>query len=471
MIKEGMLWLVFGRLLSIVYSIGSIKVITSVLSQVEVGNYFLINTYIMWFAFALVSPVGTYYNRHVHTWDDQGILQASFRALNKYLILASLAVIPLLYALKSLFNVAAALPVLSLILVVSSSTYICSWFQTLCPTLNLLGKRKVFIFYTALSQVIGLLSAVLFIFMFKPLAVNWHYGILLGQLVAGIASWRFFKAHIFTSNLSVPSKSFFTRELFNFSFPVMISTLLLWAQTQGYRIFFEVTAGVEALAYLGVGLSLASSAAVVIETITTQFLYPDFFLGIKSESHHARQLAWERLWRRAASFYIPSLLFIACSAELWVVLLTSPTYHTVAWLLKWGALIEMFRMMTGVLYLISHSEKNTARAILPYLSGTALVVLGLYFYSSHGTEILLSKTPLVLAAAGLFTFLMAYFSMRSLMRFSLNAPYLFKVFLFSSPMVLALLFNFQLDFLGRIVLTIALGVYTLGLIRYCTKDD
>ncbi|MEZ4814792.1 MAG: hypothetical protein R3A80_06240 [Bdellovibrionota bacterium] len=58
MFQADLYWLVFGRILSVVFSVGTIKIITTFLDQKEVGNYYLINTFIMWFSFAFNQPCG-----------------------------------------------------------------------------------------------------------------------------------------------------------------------------------------------------------------------------------------------------------------------------------------------------------------------------------------------------------------------------------------------------------------------------
>lgn len=59
--------LIIGRVLQIIIALVTIKVIVSVLSVEEVGNYYLLLALLGLLSFTLLNPLGQYYGRHLIT--------------------------------------------------------------------------------------------------------------------------------------------------------------------------------------------------------------------------------------------------------------------------------------------------------------------------------------------------------------------------------------------------------------------
>ena len=66
--------ILIGRVLQVLLSFLTIKVVTNYLSKENVAYYFLILTVLNYFGLTLISPVGQFVNRKTHEWFDQKIL-------------------------------------------------------------------------------------------------------------------------------------------------------------------------------------------------------------------------------------------------------------------------------------------------------------------------------------------------------------------------------------------------------------
>ncbi len=459
-------YLLAGRLFQLFYSLITIKVVTYFLSQGEVGHYYVILSITSWFSYVLINPVGTYYNRHYHEWKNNHWLKASFRSLNFYFLGVALLSFPVLFFARYFFSVAANISIYALMSLAALHVFVGSWFFTLCPTLNLFGRTRVFVGLTALAQFVGLLSSLAFIFFASKTALSWFLGALLGQAVAAICALSFYKKHFFLAEEARGMETFFNKKLLQFSLPVLFITLFLWFQMQGYRLVVEPLLGAEFLAYIGVALGLATSASGVIEAIVGQYLQPDFYREVNTEDSKQRQFAWEKMWKKSFVVYFFSMTFVAAAASLWLRLLTNPTYASAANLLRWGAAIELVRMLTSVLYLVSHSEKQTSKSVIPYFLGAlCLCVCLLFFVRGRSAEQVIIGLPLGILLSSTVTLFCTYISMKKLLPIQLSATYLFRRCLWGLPLLFFAVIPVEFSFSIQLVLYAFLGALAIFRIR------
>ena len=66
--------LVFGKVLQIIIALLAVRLLTTFLSESEVGSYYLLLTLLTLFNFAFLNPVGQYYNRYVLYWKQNANL-------------------------------------------------------------------------------------------------------------------------------------------------------------------------------------------------------------------------------------------------------------------------------------------------------------------------------------------------------------------------------------------------------------
>ena len=436
---RSLFFLIFGRLLQAGLSIITLRMMTEILDQAEVGHQYLINSLILGFSLILINPVGMYVNRHLHEWKAKSQLLPAMKAMNRYFLIVAALSIPIVVILRFAFNFSENILLLTLVGYVALYIFLSTWFQSLISFFNLLGHQDVFVTLNILSVLIGLIAAILLTHFFSPQALNWLGGLLIGQaislMVGLVLLGRQLKDQPEKSDSLI--KSFFSRNTFLFCYPVALTTVFMWLTTQGYRFWVEKNSGLEALAYLGVGLGLAASLAAIVESLTTQWLYPYFYSQMSATDSRERQKSWELLWQRSLAIYIPFLFVSLVASPLVIKLLVSEKFHGVGLIFYFGCGIEFLRLCSGVLYIAAHSEKKTSTTIGPYALGAGVLFLSLFMLIQY--QGLTDQNILwALISASLSTFIFNLFRIRKLMQVQLFNFSLLKIILTSSPILLFL---------------------------------
>ena len=177
-----------GRVIQGLIGVVSVRVLTSLLSPAEVGNYFLILSIVGLCVLTLVSPFGMYVNRRLHKWDAEGNLLGRLAAGNLYL--AAIAIFSMLavLVLNRSFGVGNSIPLAGFMCVAGLYAYVSTGNQTVVPALNMLGNRKAFVFYTAATLILGLTFSTAFSLVFSRTALAWLSGQALSMGAVGVAA-------------------------------------------------------------------------------------------------------------------------------------------------------------------------------------------------------------------------------------------------------------------------------------------
>lgn len=460
--------LFFGRAVQVVIAVLAIRLFTEFLPQQEIGSQYLISSILMWFSLVLINPVGMFTNRHIHEWKESGQLYFYLRQVNLYFLAVAFLSLPIVYVVKTYFNVGNYLPSLDLLLFVLFYVYFATWFTFLISYLNLFDLQKLFVGLNIFSQLFGLLAAFLAVKFFSATAIHWMAGMLSGQIVAlVIAFFVFLKNFPIKQFSQVPkSNSLFSKYTFHFCFPVAIATLFMWFMSQGYRLMIEQNLGIEILASLGIGLGLAMSLATVVESVTTQYLFPKYYEGLANSTFSDRCDAWKILNANAMTVYIPfCFLTVSVSFLMVRVLVAKHFYHVVPYVM-FGAVIELFRQLSNIAYIVAHAEKQTKFTIMPYLIGAGVLAIefGVLMYNSI---LEITNVLLALVIASVITYVFNLSVVRKLIQVDLDFSSGLKAAIMSIPMLIPLFFLSNDSVLTTLFLNAALcGLWCLGVIYF-----
>lgn len=471
--NSSFLTILLGRIIQGLISFATIRLITTVLHKSEIGNQYLFNSIILWFSLILINPFGMYVNRHIHEWQRNHQLTAALKKMNLYFIAVAIISIPILVLVKEVFLVAENQSTLLVGILVIGYVYFGSWFQSLSSVLNYFNKQKYFIIVNITAQLIGLVSAYLFVSIYSAKSYFWIFGILLGQIFGLILSLYFLKKNYFFTaqdkiEISKPLK-IFSKQTLSFCYPIAIATVFLWFQNQGYRLVIEKYLGSESLAGLGVGLGIAASLAAIVESLTTQYLYPQYYKAIANSEKEIRSQAWEKMWRAGISIYIPSAVLVMTISSILIQLLTSNIFHMFKNLIFYGALIELMRQLTIMLYLVSHAENKPHVNILSYLFGAVVLGIGLiYLYQNSNFRI--DSICLLLTGSYLVTLVANMVAAYALAQVKFYFIEMFWSFLLMLPVLAFIPVVKQLNLL-TILISGLLGMYTLFVIYFRLKKQ
>lgn len=467
-IDKDFLVLLVGRVGQAILALVAIRVLTSLLGKEDVGLTYLIASLTSYFSLIFINPIGMYLNRKLHHWFRDNELSKAFQFLNGYFLAVAILSVPLVWLSYSVLHVGSGFLAWQICFLVFLNIYIGTWFQTLCPSLNMLEYRGAFVAINLTSQVVGFLASIAAIFIFTKSAFFWLLGILLGQALGAIMSWVYFLKIIQKSEVKAPAPEapqsenlFFNKTAFLFYLPIAVTTALMWGQSQSYRLIVESKMGAESLATLAVGLGVATSIAGLVESLVNQYFYPRYYATISQEGPELRARAWQVLSLHSLSVYIPTMIFVAVGAQFLLRILVSSRFEDSLTVVAWGAAIEFFRMTTNLIYAVSQSEMKTRATILPYGLGAGVVVVGLWWVSQL-EPVTTAYVPGILVLAGLFGCGAMFLRMKQILPIKLDIQFIGWVFLYSAPLAgMFLVSHLAQTLFASIVICSVFGGYLL----------
>ena len=469
--KSDFLIILIGKLFQVVLMILAIRVSTALLEPKEMGNIYIFTTIYTFFVFSLISPFGQYINRHTHQWHEKKSLLDNLGLYCLYLTSISIFSVIVGFLLYS-FGVSQEIELLFFLSLLFLFILFMTLNQTILPLLNMLYYRLSFTVLTVLIALGIIVFGFLFIKLFGNSAENWLLGTVVSNIIFMIISFFVLKNrlnekfHGFFNSLRKITKEKI-KSILVFVIPLSVATLFMWLQNSGYRILIEQNIGLEFLGFLGVGLAISGQIASTIESIVMQYFHPIYYKQITNATMEERKKAIESFINKALPIYFMLAIFLTFLAKYVVEILVDEKYYGVYIFTVFGIWIEFFRMSANLFGNISQSEMNTKKFMIPYIVGSLLTVILVYFSSLQiDYEFYL---PIALLIGGLFTMLIMYISMRKLIDFKIDFRLIFLSFSISIPYISIYFFDFQTNLLFNLLIVGSFGLYFLGTICYIYK--
>lgn len=454
-----------GRVLQILIALATMRLMTKLLSGAEVGNIYLILSMAAYFSLVFLSPVGLYMNRRLHKWNQEGNLLNYFACYNVYVMLVSLAAVPLLLLARNYFGAGSGLGAAALCSLAAAYIYCGTWNSTVIPALNMLNYRRSFVAFSTGTLLLGLAASVALVKIYQASAVLWLLGQVAALLVFALAAL----AYLLLKIKDKPEPGYIWACLkepklggvIKFSLPLLFSAFFMWLQNQSYRFVVERYLGLEFLGTIAVGLSIAAAIAAAAESLAQQIYYPIYYSEINTQDGEARRQAWNRMAGMMIPLYLLLTVFVSFLAWHLVNILVDPKFRA-AWIFTvFGAWVEFARITTNILASVAHSEMRTDSITRPYMYGGLFTVAGIFLAARSAAYVYLVPAALVLG--GLVTLYAMYKSMKGVMSFSMDAGPLKQALLLALPFPLALLVKNQEGSLSVSILVLAVfGGYMLA---------
>lgn len=456
-----------GRFVQVVAGLLAVRLFTSFLSTAEVGNLYLVNSLAAFFAFALLNPVGMYINRKLNCWIADKVLLDRFFLYNVYIAAVALLSLPIVFLLNRYFAVGGGANTWQLLLYVAIYLYVSTWNQTIIGTFNLLEHRISFVGYTVATTIIGLALSTVLVFS-SHTAIFWLSGQVAAQvIVTVVAFWhlrRVLGAHVKLSRVREEISWNNFRQVMLFVAPLCFTTLLLWTQSQSYRLIIENRIGLEFLGKIGLGFSIAANVAAAVESVAQQVYFPAFYREVSRGDAEARQDACNLMFQRTIPVYLAQAIAVTCLAPFMVRLLAHVKFEGAFIFVMFAAWVELFRMTTGVLTVAAHAEMQTRTMLKPYLVGSLLAVAGVFGGSCTGLYEL--AIPAALLLAGFVTMVLMFFEMKKVVRVKVGIRKILMSGMISLPCAGALFFLPLRDSItGSLIIAGIFGGYML-LVHY-----
>lgn len=455
--KKDIIILAIGKSLQVIIALISIKILTEVLSTKEVGNYYLLLTLLTLFNFAFLNPLGQYYGRHIIHWEHTKNL---LNATNTLILLRFIAVVVAIFVafrVYSFFEYDKYYSTSEFLLFIFISL-IAGTHGVLLNAVNTLGDRIKFIKYVVSTLVIGLALSLIFVNYVEKSGMNWLYGMAISQLLFSTGLYKYIikDNHLSINKIKSVLNRDYIKKIAIFIIPVTITLFLQWGQNTSYRFIIEAKYSIEALAYISVGLAISTAIFSAAESLATQFYNPIYLREITNTSKENRTKAWNELADYMIPIYILLTIFIISLSPYLTKLLVSQKFYEAYIYVMFGAMIEFFRVITNLVYMVSQSEIKTNTTVLPYTVGFILTIGSLYLFDLSEK---LWMIPLLLSITYGVIFFMLFISMKKLLEIEINIFTLLKTLILSSPLLIAFLIDNDRILAETLLMIVIAGIY------------
>jgi O-antigen/teichoic acid export membrane protein len=462
-----LLILSIGKILQVLISLVTIRLITELLSQEQVGIYYILLTVLSLLAFGFFNPLGQFYGRHIVHWQQTKNLKNATNIMLAFRVMAIFIAVPFAILVFHVFDYQRyfSLPEFLVYVIVALVALI---HGVLLSAVNVLVSRVTFIIYMVITLGLGLVVS-LVIIQFYQTAMGWLYGAILVQILISIVLYnKVVKTNVFSlPRVKLAFTKKYSRKVFLFIMPVTATLFLQWGQMASFRLIVEDLYSVDALAFMAVGMAMSAAVFAAIEGLATQFYMPWYLKKITNASLVARTNAWNELATIMIPIYIGVAIYVAVFSPYFAKILVAEKFYEAYIYASIGAMIELFRVISNLVYHVSQSELNTKKTILPYLLGFGLMLIGLYSIDASES---LWKVPVVISVSYLITLIVMYKEMKKLLFIVLQWELFLKAVMISVPMIGVWLLNLDKDFMNSILVMIAGGVY-LVLSFYALLSD
>jgi len=460
--------IIIGRVLQIGITLLAMRLLTTFLTTEEVGNYYLILALISFFNLVLLNPPGMYFSRHLLEWQRSKQLLNALSIFIGWMLLVVIIGIGILFIVYHQFGYESKFEWSIFLVYILGSIMISTIHRNVLFGSNTLGYRKEFITYLLFTLILGLIFSSLIVRFYYPYALGWLLGVLLSELVLVYFIFTFF---IQDNTLDIQKiKATLTKERLKkivfFTFPIGITTFLMWGQTIAYRFLVDSYYSAEVLAYIAVGLGIAASVFGSVESIAQQYFNPIFLRNILDASQEKRANAWNDMARKIVPIYLFTAFFTFALAEVLINILVDHKFHDAYVYVMIGVMVEFFRVMSNLLNSVAQSEYRTTSTVKPYLVG---FVISLGTLSSMDFSENYLMIPIVLGFAYLCVFIYMYVNMKQILEINYEVNWL-KICFLSLPFGIIYFINLEQSGLWlNLVILAGFGLYYLFAIWFTMK--
>jgi O-antigen/teichoic acid export membrane protein len=452
--------IVVGKALQIIIMLISIRIMTSILSEKEVGQNYLLLTILSLLNFVFWGPVSQFFSRKTLAWNESRNLNnvVSIMFLFRcFTALISLFIAYTIYYVSEYERYYTMTEFLTFIFI--SSVAIFS--LLLLSTINMLGKQVLFTKLNVLLSILTLTLSVLIVRYIDDSAMSWLYGVAVSQIIMGFPLYIIVvNKQTFNIKKSLESiKLEQVKALLIFSAPITVTLFLQWGQNFSYRFMVEANYSIELLGMMGVGLAISTAIFSAVDNVACQFFNPIYFKGLtqtKPSDKMSRAKLWNLYSLKMFSIYVSTLIFIISTAPFLLKILVSEKFHNVYIFVMAGAVVEFCRVCCNAIYMISQSELKTKSTIIPYAIGYFSLIIMLSFLDLTNTPVMVT---VIQALSYAIIILILFKKMSLLLSVNIDFVYLLKLFFTALPLAICLCFPYNIPLIYALAIVAFAGMY------------
>jgi len=463
--------LILGRLLQLVYSFISIKLLTTLLSIEDVANYYLILSLIGFFSMGLLSPSGSYHLTKFNSLHKSNKLFSSFVVLSLIILSLLLLASPIVYLYfnglenKTLnFSFILAIMFIELIFGTIAGSVISAF--------NMFFYRIRFIVYTNIMLFLGLGMALVLIFGLSNSVYFWLLGVTGAKLI--VCCWvlfdfkRVFKCHIdwlYVRNCFLSKKT--TCLALKFCLPLSISAFAVWSQSHYYRFYVNEYFDLQLVALVSIGFAIATNLTMAFESVINQYFMPTLYKDIDNESLNKGEI-YSSIFNAVIPLYLSFFIFLAYFSPLALKLLTNERYSAAAEYMLWGVAIESFRVSLRLFSNVLYLESKTKTIMFSSIIASALLLL-LLFYTLDFVLIDITLLPFYILIVTFISFMLVIYKVNKIIVLKLDFAKFFTIIILSS-VVWVFSFVEQSNIVFDVIELVVAGILFVSIQFYFNKS-
>ena len=439
--KKGFFTLLAGYFLQYLIGIIAIRVLTTIISPVEVGRINIIVAVAL-FLNVFVNGLTVFIQRNLLEWNDRGLARLYLVYYICFMFFIGILGSWLVISLKQALGINIKSIWLMSLIFGMSFFYNLNW--VLIVWLNLFGRRFLFVLLSNITLLISIVIPTIMALTMARTAENWILGQILAQVFMLALSVYFLFKLLKPKEEKVVNASFnrdfrgFCFKAYNFAWPINVTSLLAWLQTQAYRFILNVNSGLEVIGLFTIGFGMGFNFINRFEILFNQFYNPVFYKELADSDTPDKKAA---ACNKFASYLIPAVLvlsiYIIVSSHFIAKVFVGDKFYAVTRVtIIWGVLFQLFFAVMTVYSLPGIAEQNTKCFIWPNLGGTLVLITGVFFLSKFNPY---WGTGIAMVIGSFATFILMRHKMKKVLRvYSPRRKILFSLIL-SLPLVITML--------------------------------
>jgi len=192
--------------------------------------------------------------------------------------------------------------------------------------------------------------------------------------------------------------------------------------------------------------------------LLTQYYNPIYLREITEASKEERTQSWNKLANYMIPIYILLAMYIIALSPYLTNLLVAQKFQEAYLYTMFGAMIEFFRVITNIIYMVSQSELKTNTTIIAYTIGFTISISTLYLFDMSEA---LWIIPLSLSLSSAIVAVILFINMRKLLKISINIISILKSFIMALPFLTVFFIENDRTLLLTLLLIASTGTYFL----------
>jgi len=265
---------------------------------------------------------------------------------------------------------------ISVLLLVLSSSFI----ALLIPLMNMLGYSKYFVFFSNLDTWTRLIVVWLILMIFRPSQTGFIFLMTNSVISVSISIFIFMMIYHKLDRPRLTKFHFKIEEIFSYSWPISVATILQWFQSNGWRILVQKLYSFEAVGILSITYNFGAPILTAFHQVLDQIKMPGFYAEYQNfHDNDSRNESWKKYALSMIKIIVVGCLGIVILSPFLMLILSKPRYHSFAIYSSIFVFIELLRIIGSVFQQNYFASKKTYGMIFPFLISSIFTFIMIWF--------------------------------------------------------------------------------------------